>query len=117
MLFMEIFHEIRQGPAPFFGNGVVNRIPAAADRAVSFDTDEVLFGRSRDELRFKMSKAYSANSGDAFSVSMNWTHPTEDCTANGTSQIGLTRVVELGRGKSARIEGDGGVVIDLKRLP
>ena len=71
----------------------------------------------RDELRFKMSKAYSANSGDAFSVSMNWTHPTEDCTANGTSQIGLTRVVELGRGKSARIEGDGGVVIDLKRLP
>ncbi|WP_443873407.1 hypothetical protein, partial [Megasphaera sp.] len=52
MFFLERFHEIGQSLAAFFGNGIVNRCPAAADGTVPLDTDEVVISRFSDELGF-----------------------------------------------------------------
>ena len=46
ILFLEFFHEMDQGFRPFNGHGVINRSAHAADRAMSFQTDQVvLLGR------------------------------------------------------------------------
>lgn len=50
MFLLELFHKIGQGLAAFFGDGIVNGRPAAADGPMAFDTDEVVFGCFGDEL-------------------------------------------------------------------
>ena len=53
MFLLELFHKIGQGLAAFFGDGIVNGRPAAADGPMAFDTDEVVFGCFGDELCFQ----------------------------------------------------------------
>ena len=67
------------------------------------------------QLRLNIGRRNWQQTPNSFNVNVNWVRPLTPCQGEGTNTIGFTRVVDMPRGKTVRIQGTGGLVVRLTR--
>jgi len=72
-------------------------------------------GNSSESLNFSISRYNSQQEPDRFNISLNWSRPVPRCQGEGNDTYGFNRVVNLPRGQSVTIDGNGGVSVRLTR--
>jgi hypothetical protein len=70
---------------------------------------------SSESLNFSISRYNSQQELDRFNITLNWSRPVPRCQGEGNDTYGFNRVVNLPRGESVTIEGNGGVSVRLTR--
>lgn len=70
---------------------------------------------SSESLNFTISRYNSQQEPDRFNISLNWSRPVPRCQGEGNDTYGFNRVVNVQRGQSVTIEGNGGVSVRLTR--
>lgn len=73
------------------------------------------YGSNGETLNLRIDRRDSREKGDTFSVMASWARPLPDCQGEGSSSVGLNRVVTLAPGASVELTGDGGLVVQLSR--
>lgn len=72
------------------------------------------FADRRNAVEFQVRRGYGRNSA-RYTVETNWTRPTASCAEQGSLATGFEVQVELDKGETRVIEGDGGLRVELTR--
>jgi|GEM_PF-2852981 len=67
------------------------------------------------QIRLNLSRRNWQQTPNSFNVNVNWVRPLSPCEGEGTNTLGFTRVVDIPRGKTVRLQGTGGLVVRLTR--
>lgn len=66
-------------------------------------------------LNIMINRMISADAPDRFSVRIEWTRLVPACNGSGSRSVSLNQQVNLAPGGTARVEGDAGLLVTLKR--
>lgn len=75
------------------------------------------YGTPTTGLSLRINRRDSSENSSLMSVTVNWSRPTQPatCTSYGSRTAMINQTVELAPGQSVRFEGDGGLIVELRR--